>query len=162
MISRFLIASAIVTAGALAYAPQSFAQTTEDVEFSGTVPGACTFTSVVNGTLGLDGAGNTFDSTLASGTSGRAFLTCTASATLSVSNPTLSSGPSYIAPTGGGDALNSLVTAVSGATGTATDDGTLLALPVGATVLDVDMDADADSAFPAGSYTFVVTLTVTP
>lgn len=162
LISRFLIASAIVTAGALAYAPQSFAQTTEDVEFSGVVPGACSFTNVVNGTLGLDNALDTFDSTAGSGVSGTAYVTCTSAATLSVTNPSKASGPNYTAPTGAGDALNSVVTP-SGATttGTANDDGTTLALVAGDTVLDVDMNANSSGAFPEGSYTFVVTLSVT-
>lgn len=160
LISRFLLASAIVTAGALAYAPKTFAQAI--VPFGGTVPGACTFGTPIAGTLSVNGANTTFNS--AGGTAGSVSLSCTQAAQLTVGAPTYQTGPGFTFAAG--DSAESTVTVTSGQVdnGTSTDDdGTPLALVVGANKsLAVNMSAANNGTLSAGVYSFNVLLTVTP
>lgn len=160
LISRFLIASAIVTAGALAYAPKSFAQTV--VPFNGNVAGACTFGTPNAGTLSVNAGNTTFNS--AGATQGTVTLSCTQAAQLTVGAPTYQSGPGFTFAAG--DSAESTVTVTSGQAdnGTSTtDDGGPLALVVGANKqLAVDMSAASSGALSAGNYVFNVLLSVTP
>ncbi|MBE9126962.1 MULTISPECIES: hypothetical protein [unclassified Coleofasciculus] len=160
MIRKSLIASTLVLCGTVAFTSAAKAETA-DVHFTAQVPSSCTFSNVVNGTLGLNLAGTTLDSTL-SGTAGTAQLTCNnILATLTADAPA-------VATAADGYDHSTAVTTV-GVTGTGANvvaiaaPGVPTPIPLtGTTDLTVNMSTTTLTPIPSGDYDFFVRLTVAP
>ena len=156
---RNLLLAGVVTLGSTTFASQAMAQTTADVDFNGTVAGACTFGAVTNGVINANGVGDRLVTT----TPGRVSITCSQPAQVALTAPIQQSGP-VLTPAAGGGSVVSGVTSTAGANATATGtDSVAMSLPnVCTDQLDVTMSFLNNAALPAGSYGFRVTLTATP
>ncbi|TAF11331.1 MAG: hypothetical protein EAZ77_00675 [Nostocales cyanobacterium] len=169
MIRRSLLAAALVVAGSVAIAPKAMAQSV-DVPFSGTVGGACTFSSVTPGVLGVFGPVGTPTSLYASsfsgpggpgmGSPGQVSVACNQPASLTVSLPVQTAGPAFIPMM-----LNADVNSPQGSTyNTTGGSGSPIPLLSDSTniPLKIGMMADKGSVLEAGNYAYTVTLTVVP
>ncbi|MEQ8539826.1 MAG: hypothetical protein RIB93_20545 [Coleofasciculus sp. D1-CHI-01] len=163
MIRKTLIASTLVLCGTVGFTSSAQAQESTDVNFTANVPASCTFSDVVDGTLGLL-AGTTLTSAVADGgTAGTAKLTCNnVLATLEAD------APAQQGTVDGYDHSTALTTvAVTGTGANAVvigtpDTPTAVPLP-GETDLIVDMTTTPATGFiPSGDYDFYVRLTVAP
>lgn len=157
MISRCLLTAGLIVMGSVALAPKTMAQTV-DVPFSGTIGGACNFGQVTPGSLGVNQPSN--PTALAGGFPGGALgkvsITCNAPSQLTVSQPIQTGGPSFSPMFS--DAMVGSPFGYTYAMG-----GSPLMLPPGASgMLDVDMYVDKGSVLVPGTYSYKVTLTVTP
>ncbi|MFP4099931.1 hypothetical protein [Coleofasciculus sp.] len=163
MIRKTLIASTLVLCGTVGFTSAAQAQESTDVNFTANVPESCTFSDVVDGTLGLL-AGTTLSSAVADGgTAGTAKLTCNnVLATLTADAPAQNG-------TVDGYEHDTALTTV-GVTGTGANvvaivaPATPAAVPLpGETELTVDMTTTPTTGFiPSGDYNFYVRLTVAP
>lgn len=171
MIRRSLLATALVLAGGAFMAEGAFAQSV-DVNFSGTVQGRCGFGNVTNGVLVTDGPGtpqgaNKLNSFLAGGSAGQVTVNCNQPASLQVSAPIQTSGPS-------GNKVGAAVSAPYGGVRTGDLDVFLpfntstsgpLSLNPGATQLSVNLGVEPTFTNPyiqPGNYAYKVTLTIAP
>jgi hypothetical protein len=157
MIRRSLLTAALICVSSVALAPKTMAQTV-DVPFTGTVGGACTFSQVTPGSLGVNQQTN--PTALAGGFSGGAFgkvsVMCNAPSLLTVSKPVQTGGPIFTPMFS-----DAMVNSQFGST--YANGGSALSLQTGSPMmLDVDMIADKGSTLTPGTYNYKVTLTITP
>jgi len=163
MIRKTLIASTLVLCGTVGFTSAAQAEESTDVNFTANVPESCTFSDVVDGTLGLL-AGTTLSSAITDGgTAGAAKLTCNnVLATLTADAPAQQGtvdgyDHSTAVTTVGVIGIGANAVAIA-APGIATP----VPLP-GETDLTVDMTTTPTTGFiPSGDYDFYVRLTVAP
>ncbi|HBB36035.1 MAG TPA: hypothetical protein DDZ80_32600 [Cyanobacteria bacterium UBA8803] len=156
---RYTLASAVTIASAIAFNSTAVAQTV-DVPFSGTVPLQATFINITPGTTETTPSGKTAGSLNKIESLTPALVTVQSSnpANITVSPPTLVSGPTPDPP-----GTNRIGFLQFGSTEVRSDIGGGTApLPIGNTELKVDMLVERPETFTQGTYTYVVTLTITP
>jgi hypothetical protein len=158
LIRASVIASVLTAAGIIANTTNAFAAD-QVVNFQGNVPATCTFSNVVNGTLGI-AAPDQLSEAGAGGAAGSVDLTCNSNAQVSVSLPVDNGSSPAITPT----------FAYAGAAtsaGTATNDTGAGSVPVNVTgpiqeTLSVGMYVvNGGVPIPAGTYNYNVTVTAT-
>ncbi len=159
MIRQIAIATLSIVSIA-AFAPKTMAQTA-DVTFSGTVPTTCTFGASTAGVLTPNLTTN--PTILASSvnigsSSGSVTVTCNAAAHLTVAPPSSTGAALTTSSIGAQVAFASSPSTNTDSTGKMA----ALALPSGATPLKVDMSAQSNTTINPGTYSYKVTLTVTP
>ncbi len=155
-----LIASSLLLVGIVGVAPKAMA---DDFIFNGTVPTTCAFATTPTTTLTVNQAARTF-----SGTAATATVNCNKStATLQItsvteggSNPATADQDTDIVATANLTGVTTAsLTANRGVTGSTTQ-----TLGLGATSVDLSLNADLsnNTVLPAGSYAYTVTMTITP
>jgi hypothetical protein len=170
MMRHSLLAAALILAGGAFMAEGAYAQSV-DVNFSGTVQGRCNFGNVTNGILVTDGPGTPqgaykLGSPFPGGSAGQVTVTCNQPASLQVSAPIQTAGPT-------GNRVGAAVSSPYG--GVTTGDPVFipgapggpnpLFLNPGATPLSVNLVVEPGFNNPyvqPGNYGYKVTLTVTP
>ena len=155
----YTVASALVVTSIVAVNSTALAQSTE-IQFNGTVPVQATFSNVVPGTVDTIATGRVAGNFNAFESVTPATLTVQSSvpATITVSPPSLVSGNTPDPPGTtrvGFLTLGSIIVRSDISGGTAN-------LPAGNTALEVDMFVDRPEPFPPGTYTYAVTVTITP
>jgi hypothetical protein len=171
MIRHSLLATALILAGGAFMVEGAYAQSV-DVNFSGTVQGRCSFSNVTNGILVTDGPGTPqgaykLNSFLPGASAGQVSVNCNQPASLQVSAPIQTAGPT-------GNRVGAAVTAPSGGVKTG-DPGVFLPfstttsgplnLNPGFTPLSVNLAVEPGSTNPyiqPGNYAYKVTLTISP
>jgi hypothetical protein len=153
---RRLLASALFLGSAIALIPSSANAQTVNVPFSGAVLSNCTFGTPVPGTLSL--SGTTLSS---SSTPGNVPFTCTAPANITFSAPIQTGGPAFTpsACLTNVGTLGSPTTGLNTCTGTSTPSAITTTGPNNAIV---GMSVTSPNALATGTYTYNVTLTITP
>lgn len=159
---RYAVVSALTLASNLGFVPTASAQTTS-VPFSGTVPVQVTFSNVATGTAQTTIASGSAasPSILESATSATVTVKSNAPAIMTVSSPYLLSGPT---PDPAG---TKHVTSVSFGSTNATNSNSgqadvAVAIPAGITDVEIEMFVERPVPYPAGTYNYGVTMTVTP
>ncbi|HLO87398.1 MAG TPA: hypothetical protein VK203_20660 [Nostocaceae cyanobacterium] len=170
MIRRSLLATALVLAGGAFMAEGAFAQSV-DVNFSGTVQGRCSFGNVTNGILVTDSPGTPqgaykLNSFLPGASAGQVTVNCNQPASLQVSAPIQTAGPT-------GNRVGASVSSPYGAVNTgdpvfipgSSSGPNPLYLNPGSTPLSVNLAVEPsfnNSYIQPGNYAYKVTLTVAP
>lgn len=159
MLHHLALTSGLILASAIAFNQAALAQSV-DVPFSGTVSGQATFSFPTSGTTeptisGGSGANpNKFESL----TPANIAVQLSTPASITVSPPRLVSGPTSD-PTG----TKHVGFLKFGSTNVSSDvGGGSTSLPTGNTNLEVGLLVERPGAFTPGTYTYAVTLTITP
>ena len=176
MIRRLALTAGFAVLGAVAFAPDASAQTTETVPFSGEFGSVCTFGDVQPGILAQEQSDRAWVQASSDlpgisevGQSGQTTVNCTGEASLSVSTPVETSVP----PTFSGQPTYAVVYDGTNTTaaGTPINPGwdrptAALTIPANTDVnLGVSMTAGEENigpGVPSGTYEYEVTLTATP
>ena len=162
MIRRLALTAGFAVLGAVAFAPKAHGQAApaaqEDVMFEGTVGSVCTLSDPTPGTLALvDTDPSILSSETVGGESGTITVNCTGENQVSVTSVTAGEVPE------GFTAQSAIATLSDGTNTTNSNAPTPLNVTNDADVpLDVDLVVESDTALPAGSYEYTVTVTATP
>jgi hypothetical protein len=157
----------VVLAGSTLFTNKAFAQTV-DVPFSGNIATACSFSTPIAGVLARSTTDpNIINSFENGGINGSVDVTCNSPAQLQVTGIAATNTP---APDPAGTILDSSATTDGGITFTSYNSSTGSSAPIGlntgpAQIVVVDLFVNrgiAGGTFPAGTYEYEVTLTVTP
>ncbi len=156
MFYRLAFTSGLLLASSIALAPAVLADTAH-IDFSGTIPEKVTFGNVTPPTVDTIFSGSDLK-TFRSSSPARLSVQSNNPATITVSPPYLVSGPSND-PQG----TNHIGFLKFGSTNLRSDvGGGSGSLPAGNLDLEVDVLVERPEVFIAGTYTYAVTLTVTP
>lgn len=158
MLRRFLLASGLILASTIGFASSAKA-VSEPLEFTGTVPTACTLKNPVDGTLGVDGANTMLSSVMTGGTSAKIDVDCDGGS-LSISAPVKTGGTGNTAQSdfeslAAKITTKSSVTVNSGAAG-----APITTADTGTATVDMTVE-DTTAAIQPGTYIFDVVVTAT-
>lgn len=159
---RYAVVSALAVASNLAVVPTALAQTTS-VPFNGTVPAQVTFSNVATGTSQTTVAPGSpaSPSILESATSATVTVKSNAPAIMTVSSPYLLSGPTPD-PAGTKHVTSLSFGSTSATNATSGQADIAVAIPAGITEVEIEMFVERPVPYPAGTYNYGVTMTVTP
>lgn len=162
MIRRLLMTCALVVMGAAAMAPKANAQSI-DVPFTGTVGGACTFSALTPGKLGVNSStrATSMHSSYSGGAEGKVNISCNRASSVKVSKPMQTAGPRFTPQSYFAQVLdpNGRTTYVTQSSSNAPLSITTSSNPI---PLRVRMSVSKGSTLAPGTYGFKTTLTVTP
>ncbi|WP_353932656.1 hypothetical protein WJM97_08750 [Okeanomitos corallinicola TIOX110] len=159
MFYRLILNSTLALASVFTVQHTALAQSV-DVPFNGTVPVQATFTETTPAYIEPTVSGNSdgMPTTLEPLTPATVNVQTSTNATITVSTPVLLSGASEDPP----GTIKIGYVSFGGNTYSSDVGGGSAPLPAGTNDLQVSMLVERPTAFPAGTYTYTVTLTVTP